>query len=59
MGVNYESRQDWATKCAKFWQKDAAFWTRYGCPSTAKYSYQRQSEYLNEAMGYRKDQPEY
>lgn len=59
MTIRYESRQDFATKCSQFWQKDQAFWLRYGQSSKANYSYQRQSAYLNEVIGYRKDQPEY
>lgn len=59
MTVRYESRQDFCAKNALFWQKDANFWSRYGQISKANYSYVRQSQYLNEAMGYRKDQPEY
>ena len=59
MSIRYESRQDWATKSSLFWQKDGQFWSRYGQTSKANYSRQRQSAYLNEAMGYRKDQPEY
>ena len=59
MTARYESRQDFATSCSLFWQKDLSFWTRYGQSAKANYSYQRQSQYLNEVIGYRKDQPEY
>ena len=53
MSISYESRQSWATKCAKHWQTSANFWYRYGQRSNANHAQQRHADYINEILNCR------
>jgi len=57
--MTYESRQDYATGNARFWARDAAFWTRYGQHAKACHGSRRHADCLHEVMGYQSHQSEY
>jgi hypothetical protein len=57
--MTYPSRQDFATTTAAFWQRDAAFWTRYEQRTQAAHGNSRAAAYLTEAMNYKPHQSEY
>ena len=53
MPISFESRQSWATKCAKHWQSSAAFWSRNGQRSHAYHAQTRHADYINEILNCR------
>lgn len=59
MSISYESRENWATKCAQFWQKDTRFWSRYMQDRQVYHSQTRHASYVKELLHHRSHQPEF
>jgi hypothetical protein len=57
--MTYESRHSFATTCSIYWQKDAAFWTRYDQRTKGNQSHVRAADYLNEVINHKPHQAEY